>query len=70
MRRFSTAEAAKRLGLQRSHLQRAIAHGRVKAPPLVKVGRIGVRLWTAKDIEKARKALLKTSNGRRKLRRQ
>jgi len=60
MKRFSTAEAAKKLGLHRPHLQRAIANGRVKAPKLTRVGGVKFRLWTSKDVEKARKALKKT----------
>jgi hypothetical protein len=65
MRRFSTSEVAAKIGLHRPHLQRAIAQGRVKAPPLMRVGRIKMRLWTAKDIERARKGL-RVRNGRRK----
>lgn len=59
MRRFSTSEAAKMLGLHRPHLQRAIAQGRVPAPRLLRVGGVKVRLWTRKDVERARKALKK-----------
>jgi len=59
MRKISTAETAKMLGLQRSNLQRAIREGRVKAPPLVSVGPVKVRLWSPKDVERARKALRK-----------
>lgn len=60
MKRFSTTEAAKKLGLHRPHLQRAIANSRVKAPKLTRVGGVKVRLWTIKDVERARKALKKT----------
>ena len=59
MRKFSTIQAAKRLEMQRTHLQRAIAQGRVKAPPLMKLGPVTVRLWSLKDVEHARKALKK-----------
>lgn len=59
MRKFSTSEAAKMLGLYRPNLQRAMAEGRVPAPPLVSVGGVKVRLWSDKDVERARKALKK-----------
>ena len=57
MRKLSTSEAAKMLGLHRPNLQRAIAQGRVPAPRLTMVGGIKFRLWTRKDVERARKAL-------------
>ena len=63
MRKLSTAEVAKELGLQRPNLQRAIAQGKVQAPPLVTVGPVKVRLWTRKDVERARRSL-----GKRKMR--
>ncbi len=68
MRKFSTAEAAKMLGLHRPHLQRAIAQGKVRPPRLIRVGGASARLWTRKDVERARKQLLKfkPTNGRRK----
>jgi hypothetical protein len=46
------------LGLLRPNLQRAIAHG-LPAPKLLVIGRVKVRLWTKKDVERARKALKK-----------
>jgi len=57
MRKYSTAEVAKKLGMQRPHLQRAIAQGRLKPPPLVKVGGIKIRLWSDAEVERARKSL-------------
>ena len=59
MRRFSTTEVAKMLGLHQPNLQRAIRDGKVKAPPLTRVGGVKVRLWSEKDVERARKALKK-----------
>lgn len=64
MREFSTVQVAKKLGLQQSNLQRAIAQGKVQAPPLVSVGPVKVRLWTPKDVERARKALGKRKKGK------
>jgi len=60
MRKCSTSEAAKRLGMHRENLQRVIAKGNIPAPRLVKVGGIKVRLWTAQDIQRARRALNKS----------
>ena len=60
MRKFSTSEASKMLGLHRVNLQKAIAQRKVPAPRLVKVGGVRVRLWTAQDVERARRALNKS----------
>jgi len=57
MRKLSTAEVAEKLDLQRPNLQRAIAQGKVQPPPLVSVGPVKVRLWTLRDVERARKSL-------------
>jgi hypothetical protein len=56
-KKYSTVEAARMLGMRQPHLQRAIAQGKVKAPPVVKVGPVKVRLWTLRDIRRAAKAL-------------
>ncbi|HEY6387861.1 MAG TPA: hypothetical protein VIX91_19460 [Candidatus Acidoferrum sp.] len=66
--RFSTREAAKKLGRTIVSLQRHIAAGTVAAPPLSKAGGVTVRLWTTRDIEKSRKALAKIRRGRKKKR--
>lgn len=57
MRRLSTNEAAKKLGLWRPNLQRLIREGGIPAPPVEHVGRVQVRLWSEKDVEAARQAL-------------
>ena len=57
MRRYSTSQVAKMLGVQRPNLQRAIRQERFSPPPLVKVGELEVRLWSEKDVERAAKAL-------------
>jgi predicted DNA-binding transcriptional regulator AlpA len=59
MRTLSTSQVAKLLGLWQPNLQRAIREGKVKAPPLVKVGGMRIRLWSAADVERARKSLRK-----------
>ena len=59
MKRYSTVQAAKMLGIHQPSLQRLIRQKRVPAPPVQKVGAIRVRLWTKADVERARKAMQK-----------
>lgn len=59
MRKYSTSEAAELLRIHRVNLQKAIAKGRVQAPKTERVGGVKVRLWTDRDVERARKALEK-----------
>jgi predicted site-specific integrase-resolvase len=63
---FSTRQAAKKLGVTILTVQRHIAAGTIKPPPVVEVGTIRVRLWNARDIEKARKVLAGVKPGRKK----
>jgi len=64
--RLSTREAARKLGVTLLTLQRHVSAGTVAAPPLQKIGGVTMRLWTARDIEKARKVLAATRPGRKK----
>ncbi len=64
--KYSTREAAKKLGRTILTLQRHIAAGTIKAPPVLEVGTVKVRLWTDRDIEKARKVLAGIKPGRKK----
>jgi predicted DNA-binding transcriptional regulator AlpA len=64
--RLSTREAAKKLGVSIVTLQRHVSARTVPAPPLQKVGGVSVRLWSARDIEKARKVLAGVKPGRKK----
>jgi len=64
--KFSTREAAKKLGVTLLTLQRHVSAKTIKAPPLQKIGGVSVRLWTARDIEKARKVLAGVKPGRKK----
>lgn len=59
MRTYSTPEVAKMLGILQPNLQRLIARKRIPFPPLVRVGRLKIRLWSARDVERARKAIAK-----------
>jgi len=63
---FSTREAAQKLGVAILTLQRHVSAKTFDAPPLQKVGGVTVRLWTARDIEKARKVLAGIRPGRKK----
>jgi hypothetical protein len=47
-------------------LQKHVNRGTFPVPPLVKVGGVSVRLWTANDIARARKALAGIKPGRKK----
>jgi hypothetical protein len=60
MKVFSTTMAAEKLGMHRVNLQNAIKHRKIPAPKLLKVGGISVRLWTTRDIERARRAIKTT----------
>jgi len=57
MRRFSTVEVAEKLGMLQPNLQRLIRKRQIPFPPLAKVGRVAVRLWSDADIAKVRKVL-------------
>lgn len=52
---YTTAQAAKLIGVSRQTLQAWIAAGDIKAPELIGVGNATLRLWTAKDVERAKK---------------
>jgi hypothetical protein len=51
--KYSTREAAKKLGRTILTLQRHITAGTIKARPLIEVGTVKVRLWSDRDVEKA-----------------
>ena len=60
MKACSSREAAKQLEISLMTLQRYIADGNwIKAPALQKVGGVKVRLWTERDIKRARKLMKK-----------
>jgi transposase len=64
--RLSTRQAAQKLGVTILTLQRHVSAGTVEGPPLQNIGGVTIRLWTARDIEKARKVLAATRPGRKK----
>ena len=65
MNGLSTREAAKKLGLSFTSLNRYIAARKIPLPPLVRVGGVRVRLWNDKDIAKVRVLLPRLKNGRK-----
>jgi predicted DNA-binding transcriptional regulator AlpA len=65
MNGLSTRDAAKKLGLSFTSLNRYIAAKKIPLPPLVRIGGVRVRLWNSKDIAKVRALLPKLKNGRK-----
>jgi predicted DNA-binding transcriptional regulator AlpA len=49
---FTTAEAAKKVGISRQTLHAWMNAGAVAAPPAVKVGQREFRFWTQADIDR------------------
>src|SRR5215813_4238970 len=62
---YSTRDAANKLGISFTSINRYIADGKIPLPPLVKVGGVTVRLWSDTDIERVRTLLPKIANGRK-----
>jgi excisionase family DNA binding protein len=59
MRHYSTAQVAKMLGLHQPNLQRLIRERRIPFPALQRAGKLRIRLWTPKDVKRAREAIRK-----------
>jgi DNA-binding transcriptional MerR regulator len=65
MDRFSTREAAKKLGISHETLAHYVEVGKVPRPETVNVGKRVVHSWSEQDIERLRKLLPKIANGRK-----
>jgi len=65
MKVYSTRQAAKKLGLSFTSMNRYIAGKKIPVPRMQVVGASRVRAWTEADIEKVRKILPKIANGRK-----
>lgn len=65
MTRFSTREAAKKLGISHNALAVYARTGKVPAPEAVKQGEKIVHIWTEAEIERVRQLLPKIANGRK-----
>jgi excisionase family DNA binding protein len=50
--KYSTSEAAGRVGISLPTLQRWIAAGKIKAPKPILIGAVGYRLWSIDDIDR------------------
>ncbi len=66
MKTYSTREAAKMLGVSLMTLHRHVAAKKIAVPPVQNIGGTRFRSWTARDVERVRKQLLKIKNGRRR----
>ncbi|HEY1526036.1 MAG TPA: hypothetical protein VGH51_07340 [Candidatus Angelobacter sp.] len=65
MTRFSTREAAKKLGISHNALAVYARTGKVPAPESVKHGGKIAHIWTESEIENVRQLLPKIANGRK-----
>ena len=65
MNRYSTSDAARKLGIHPDTLAHYIEAGKVPAPEIVHVGRKIIHMWTEQDIEHVRQLLPKIANGRK-----
>jgi predicted DNA-binding transcriptional regulator AlpA len=65
MKRFSTAQVAKMVGLTGACMSRYIKAGKIRAPEPTMAGGIELRLWSESDIEHLRLTLPKIKNGRK-----
>ncbi len=63
MRRYSSREAAKKLGISYTSLNRYIADDKIPLPPLMTLGAVKARLWSNEDIERVRLLFPKIANG-------
>ena len=65
MNRYSTRQAAKKLGIAPNTLSQYIAAGKVPLPQGVIAGIRPTHVWTDEEIETVRKILPKIANGRK-----
>jgi predicted DNA-binding transcriptional regulator AlpA len=65
MIKYSTREAAKKLGISHETLAHYVAVGKVPAPEIVTVSRRVIHMWTEAEIEYVRQLLPKIANGRK-----
>src|SRR5215471_4892313 len=65
MTKYSTRQAANKLGLGHSTLARYIESGKIAAPDSVVTGTTTTHIWKEEDIERVRKLLPKIKNCRK-----
>jgi excisionase family DNA binding protein len=51
---YTTGEAAKAVGITRATLQDWIKKGKLRAPKVSRLGKLGVRFWTESDVARLR----------------
>lgn len=70
--KYTTEEAAKKVGIHQVTLQRWIKAGKVNAPEPTLIGAVGYRLWSLEEIEEVKavkRAIYHKGGGRKKKRR-
>ena len=65
MIKFSTREAAQKLGIGHSTLAHYVDEGKVPAPERIATGNRIVHIWTEEDISRVRQVLPTIKNGRK-----
>jgi len=65
MSKYSTRQAAQKLGIGMTTLTRYIEDGKIPAPEATVIGRYEIRAWSEEDIERIRALLPKIANGRK-----
>jgi len=65
MNRYSTREAAKKIGIEQSTLSKYLKSGKIPSPETVQQGKRVSQIWTDAEIERARQLLPKIANGRK-----
>jgi len=65
MKTCSTRQAANKLGISFSTMNRYIAQKKIPVPELIEVGNISARLWSDAEIERLRELLPQIPDGRK-----
>ncbi|HLJ30040.1 MAG TPA: hypothetical protein VKY85_25265 [Candidatus Angelobacter sp.] len=65
MQGYSTREAAKKLGISLTSMNRYIAQDKIVVPEVQRFGGGQLRIWTETDIERVRALLPKIADGRK-----
>jgi predicted DNA-binding transcriptional regulator AlpA len=65
MKTYSTRQAAEKLGISFTSMNRYIAEKKIPVPELTQVGSVSARVWSEENIERVRALLPKIANGRK-----
>jgi len=65
MARYSSREAAKKIGISHAALARYVLQGKIPAPETIQQGERLSHSWSEQDIEDIRQLLPKIANGRK-----